>query len=107
MEDTAQHGAVGSDGRIRKRERATEVKQKVSHLRDRRPRDRVTMTMTPGTIYSSVSLVVYPCGASTAQGKLTSHRAENPECHADRWIYATQSAEARGGSGDNDESGAV
>ena len=50
VKDTAQHGAVGSNRRVGERERAAEVKEKVSHLSNRRARHRVPMTVTPGAI---------------------------------------------------------
>ena len=62
----------------------------------------MSMTVAPGTINSPLCLVIYTGGASTAEGKL---RIRNGARNG--WRYARQSAEARGGSGDNDGSGAV
>ena len=62
-EDTAQHRAVRSGGRIQKRERTTEVEQNVSHFRNRRARHRVAMAMIPGTIHSPLSLAVQSRGS--------------------------------------------
>ena len=73
-EDSTKHGTIGSDRGIGERERAAEIEQKVSNLRNRRARDRVTVAMAPGTIHSPLSLVIYPSRSSAAEDKLTSHR---------------------------------
>ena len=73
-EDTTQHGAVGSNRGIRKRKRAAKIKQEVSHLRNRRLRNRMAMAMAPGTLNRPLGLVIHSRGATTAVGNLMSHR---------------------------------
>ena len=72
-EDTAKHGAVRSYRGVEKRQRATEIEEKISHLSHRRPRNRVAMMMTPRTMHYPLGLIVDAGGAALAVGKLTSH----------------------------------
>ena len=72
--DTVQHGAIGSNRGVGKGERAMKIKEKVSHLRDRRARNGVPMTVAPGPINGPLGLVIHSSGATSAVGKLTSHR---------------------------------
>ena len=72
-EDTAKHGAVRSNRRIGKRQRATEIEEKISHLSHRRLRDRMSMATTPRTIHYLLGLIVDAGGAALAVGNLTSH----------------------------------
>ena len=72
-ENTSQHGAVRSDGGERERQRTVKVQKEISNLRDRRTRNRVPMTTTPGSVDRPLLLVIHPGGRSPAGGKLTSH----------------------------------
>ena len=49
-EDTAEHGAVGSNRGVGERQRATEKKEEISHLRHSRVRNGVAVLMTPGPV---------------------------------------------------------
>ena len=73
-EDTTQHEAVGGDRGIRMRKRMPKIKQEVSHLRYRSAKHGMATAAAPGLVNSPIGLVIHKRGATTAVGKLTSHR---------------------------------
>ena len=68
------HGAVGSNGGERDRQRMPKIEKKSAIFRTEGRETRVAMTTIPGAVDSPLGLVVHPGGSTPAEGKLMSHR---------------------------------
>ena len=81
--DCTEHRTIGRDRGVGKMKRAVEVKQKISDLRKRSTRNRVTLSPTPSPVSQLASLVIHAGERTAAVGKLACHyrrEAETSRC---------------------------